>query len=421
MSLFGKLLAILNVFALLGALTLMTMAYAQRRAWQYKVFQQELWMKGLPLDDKETDEQESPIVERIGEGTKKELFKKAALSSQPVATQVAEVSRVKNELSGQIQAQGDKKKKIYLLARVLTPMAVTSEERLRLMSYQLNLRDDNAYTALVKRLTDADMAAQKAVKDGKTKVYDEAFHEALAAQFGDPPGPLGEAFLEARKKDAASGADKLVDQSLDPALAQLDSQFNQMFADAERGESQKTSLPQRKRTIARLLFNMVDVLPPAGGAEAKPDLVNNPAYYRFLIVVGLKAAEQAVNDQAGFLKEMAYGVEEERLRERGMFAQQHQSAVTLVRERKALVDLHKALYALEKSEYEAHGATVEKRKRDVDFYQAELADQRRKTAEKLEQLRKLSDTLFHERVTLQKNTDENQELEKQIRALEEGR
>jgi hypothetical protein len=39
----------------------------------------------------------------------------------------------------------------------------------------------------------------------------------------------------------------------------------------------------------------------------------------------------------------------------------------------------------------------------------------------LEQLRKLSDQLFAERVKLRENSDDNQKLEKQIRALESGR
>ena len=36
MSLFGKILAVVNVFAVIGVLALLGMNYARNRAWQYK-------------------------------------------------------------------------------------------------------------------------------------------------------------------------------------------------------------------------------------------------------------------------------------------------------------------------------------------------------------------------------------------------
>lgn len=424
MSLFGKLLAIFNVFAVLGALALMAMNYGKRQSWQYAVFRQELMENGLPLNDKDTDAQEEKVQDKIGEKTQQDLFKQVAPST-PVANQEDEVKRVQGILRNQIQNAGDKKKQISMLAHFVAPMAVTFEERERALAYETYLRDEATFTALKSRLSAADAAATAAQAKGRAKPYEEAFHDAVNAVFSDPPGPLAEAYLTAKKADPNANFDKALEQSLDAQLAQLQSQFDQMFADAlQGGEGIKGSAPsQRKRAIARLLFNMVEVLPstaPAGG-EAKPDLVNNPAYKRFVVVVGVKAALEAVNERASILQALTFEAELERQRERGMFADEHRKVVDLVRDKKTEIDSHKLLLERKKSELETHQAALKKRERDVAFYQEQLTTARAKTAARLQELRKISDTLLRERVQLHKNTLENQDLEKEIRTLEQGR
>lgn len=421
MSLFGKLLAIFNVFAVLGALALMAMNYAKRQSWQYAVFRQELMINGLPLDDKEIDAQQEPIVEKIGPKTQQDLFKQAAPTT-PVSNQQAEVKRVQDILRGQIQSAGEKKKQIYTLARILAPMAATFDERQRALAYETYLRDDATFTALKTRLSAADAAA---TAKGQAKPYDEAFRDALNAVFSDPPGPLAEAYLAAKKADANANFDKALEQALDAQLTQMQSQFEQMFADAvQGGEGIKGGAPsQRKRAIARLLFNTIEVLPDSAspGGEAKPDLLGNLAYKRFVIVVGVKAALEAVNERAGILQELAFQAELERQRERGMFADEHRKVVDLAFDKKTEVDSHKLLLERKKAELETHQAALKKRQRDVALYQEQLAAARTKTAERLQAMQKLSDMLLRERVQLHRNTLENQDLEKEIRTLEDGR
>jgi hypothetical protein len=424
MSLFGKLLAIFNIFAVVGALALMAMNYAKRQSWQYAVFHQELIEHGLPLNEKDTDEQEEKVQDKIGEKMQQDLFQQVAPST-PVANQEDEVKRVRDILRSQIQNAGDKKKQIYMLAHIVAPMAVTFEERERALAYETYLRDEATFTALKSRLSAADAAATAAQAKGRAKPYEEAFHDAVNAVFSDPPGPLAEAYLAAKKAEPNAHVDKALEQSLDAQLTQLQSQFDQMFADAlQGGEGIKGGAPaQRKRAIARLLFNMVEVMPstaPAGG-EVKPDLVNNPAYKRFVIVVGLKAALEAVNERASILQDLTFEAELERQRERGMFAEEHRKVVDLVRDKKIEVNSHKLLAERKKSELETHQAALKKRERDVAFYQEQLTTARAKTAARLQELRKISDTLLRERVQLHKNTLENQDLEKEIRTLEQGR
>ncbi|HTU20048.1 MAG TPA: hypothetical protein VMG10_18430 [Gemmataceae bacterium] len=423
MSIFGKILAIFNVFAVVGVLALMAMNYAKRLSWEYAVFRQDLMINGLPVDKNEKDERQQPIFENISAKTQQDLFKQASPST-PVATQKDELDRVQNQLRTQYQGAGDKKKQIAELARILAPMADSSEQRQRMFSYQAHLRDDKTFAALKQRLTDADAAAKKRLTEAPPKKYEEAFHDALGAIFSDPPGPLAEAFLAVKKENAAATVEQALEKMLDTQLAQLEAQFKQMFDNAySGGEGVKPGAPtQQKHTIARLLFNMVEVTAPAQPAQsaaAKLDLVSNPAYKRFIIVVGVKAAVEAVNEQAGILQDLAFETATERMRQRSLFAVEHGKAVDLVLDKKTELDHYKLLLARKKTEREAHLATLEQRKVDVAKYEEQLVEARKATAKHLADLRKLSADLFSERTMLLTNSTTNQELEKQIRHLEE--
>ncbi|HEY7426176.1 MAG TPA: hypothetical protein VH682_18240 [Gemmataceae bacterium] len=421
MSLLGKVLAILNVLAVLGALALMGMSYGKQMAWEYKVFQQKLLMDGLPVDEGERDQQNRPLADNIGTSTQKDLF-----PQNPVTTQKAEVERVRGQLQSKIQGAGDKKKQIYLLARVLTPMALTHAARERLIAYQTHLRDDNAVKQLGVRLKQVDDAAAQLLKDQRAKTYEEAFNKAVAAQHADPLGPLAEAFLEVKKADPRLLTDKALEQALDKQLVQLQGQFDQMFRDALEGtataDAAKTGAsPQKRRIIAFLLLNMVDVLPDeaAGGAAAKPaNLWEDPKYKRFLNVVGVRAAAGAINDEAALLQEIADEVEAARLRERGVFTIEHRKAVDLVLEKSSLVEAHNLMYARKQKELADHVETLKARREDVKFYEDQLKTIRQQTKAHLGELRRMSDQLFQERVKLRDATQRNQELEKDIRALE---
>jgi len=417
MSIHGKILAVLNILAGIGVLALMGMNYVKRQNWEYAVFRQDLMINGLPVDDKETDQLQQRIVDKIGPKTQQDLFKQTSPTT-PVTTQEAEVNRVKSELTKQVQNAGDKKKQIAALARILMPMAETIEERRRMLAYQTYLRDEKAFAVLKGRLFTAHQAATTPPpQGGRDKPYEERFREALAITFSDPPGPFAEAFLALMKADVKADPEKVLDQSLDDQLKQLQDQFERMFRNAFNGGegAQPGAPPQQKRTIARLLFNMVEV---ASGAQ--PDL-NDPAYKRFFIVVGVKAALEAIDEQANILQNLVFETQAESLRERNLFALQHRKAVDLVLGKKAEVDQHTLLLDRKKKEREAHEAALERRRQEVKAYEDQLAAERRKTVQNLQQLRKLSEQLFAERIKLRENSEDNQKLEKQVRVLEAER
>jgi hypothetical protein len=414
MSIIGKILAILNVFAVIGAVSLIAMNYAKRQAWAHAVFREDLMMEGLPLDTKERDPQGDLLSEKIGEKTQKELF-----SSAPVTTQKAEVERVQKQLFGKIDGAGDKKKQIYLLAQTLAPLVVTNEQRERMIAYETYLRDDQTFNRLKQILLRADQAAKNPAK-GKPKSPDEAFHDALAAQHADPTGPLAEAYLAVLTANPGTAFDQALDQSLDTQLTQLRGQLEQHFK-AALDETQAAE--QRKRSIARLLFNVTEALveQPAGGAPAKLDLMENPDYKRFITVVGVREAVAAVNDEARILNDIAAEVQLERLRERSKFAAEHGKSVAVIQEKAVEVEQHAFQLARQQRELTAHEEDLKKRRLDIQFYKDQLEAVRKDTADRLKELRGMSDALYQLRVKLRDDTVENQKLEKQIRTLEEGR
>jgi hypothetical protein len=422
MSILGKILAILNIFAVIGALALMAMAYGQRQAWQYAIYHEDLMLKGLPVGENETDPLQQKSVELLDEPTLKTLFP----SGNPVKTQLAEVSRVKSALEQQINSAGDKRKQLVALSRILMPMVVTSEQWAQLLAYQTYLGDDKSFKQLQDRLTQADTFARQPPRQGPPKPYNEqAFHEALAAQFSEPPGVLGEEFLAVKVAEPNTPVEKALDQSLDKQLTQLRGQFDQMFRDVqnaggEENRSNAAANAQRRGVIARLLFNMVEPL-AEGGAAANLDLMGNPAYKRFIMVVGVEAAVDAVNDQANILQGIATELALQRQKERDLFAVEHRKELELVLDKKDEIDQHRALLAMKKKELASHEEALKKRRLDIDFYREQLKSARDETDLHLRQLRQMSDALHQERLKLRDNTADNQKLEKEIRTLEQGR
>lgn len=424
MSILGKILAILNVLAVIGVLALLAMDYAKRQTWAHAVFRQQLVITGLPVDDNDVDGQGHKLADDLTPATLQDIFK----GSSPVKTQLDEVKRVQNELNGKIQSAGDKKKQLYVLARILTPLALTGEQREQLLAYQAYLRDEASFKRLSDLLAAADTAArQPPPRDKRAKSYEEGFRDYIGGQFIDSPGPLAEAFLAVEKAAPQTPVPQAIEQSLDPQLAQLQGQFEQAFREAltqkPPSEGVKSDSPaQQRRIIAHLLFCLTDALPDeAAGAAPKLDLMENPQYRRFITVVGVREAVRAVNDEAALLKEMAVEVEQLGKRDLLTFAAQHHKVVDMVQDKARLVERHGLALARKQKELETHAADLSRRRLDVEYYNKQLEQARRDTAGHLKELRAMNDALFNERVKLREATEKNQQLEKDIRKMEMGR
>ena len=121
MSLFGKILALLNIFGACGLVVCAMLDYGKRQTWAYSYYRHELVFNGLPLSPEERDAENHPLVDRLGEELSSEIFKD--LGGNPVVTQVQEVERIKTILDAKIEAGQSKSAQAYTLARILLPLA----------------------------------------------------------------------------------------------------------------------------------------------------------------------------------------------------------------------------------------------------------------------------------------------------------
>jgi hypothetical protein len=429
MSIFGKVLAVLNVLAAAGFFVLAGMDYSKRQSWAYSVFLHDLAIQGIPLDQSEVDADGNPLYLKLGGQTQSTLF-----PTQPVVTQEAEIRRVQEEVQRQIQTESgdDLTQQLASYARVLLPLAETNAEREQLLA--LVLRKDR-FEQAYRQATGARPMAPPA------RPFDrETFAAVLAALRNRPGGPLAQAFIDKMKPDprkafaqAFAEAVETQRQRLDLELSKLKDQFAQAFQEAAQGQrasadpnkpSVEVRADERRLAIARLLFSMI-VVPaqgPAGQpAEPVPDLATNAAYKRFLTVVGLRTAIQTVDGQALVLQRIVADLKVERQRERNAFALNHQYLLDQLREHAALLEQENFLLQRQQKQLADQEEQVKKRQRDVKYYEAELARARDETAKRLQELRAMTQALYETRIQVRDALSLNQEYEKRIRKLEASR
>ena len=176
MSILGKILAILNILGVAGFVALASMTYTKRQAWELANIRADLVVDGLPIDDLENDKEAIPLVRRIPPHLLDEMF-----AASPVATQVAEVNRVRVELDALLSAADTVRKKDLLLARLLIPMGGSYNrfeqyvDREFYLSMQAQLSDDQKFATFIKILGDAIPNAIAAMRLDPQRVKKEGF------------------------------------------------------------------------------------------------------------------------------------------------------------------------------------------------------------------------------------------------------
>lgn len=124
MSVFGKVLAFLNILAAFAFVYLAMQARAAHQMWAYSAFRHELALRGLPLDMEEKDEDGTPIVEKLTSPTVNQMF-----PGGPVRTLKEEFDRRRNEFKTELEQAKDDKVKRQQLEETLLLAAVTGGER----------------------------------------------------------------------------------------------------------------------------------------------------------------------------------------------------------------------------------------------------------------------------------------------------
>lgn len=494
MSLFGKILAVLNILGAAGFVCVAALDYGKRQTWAQAVYKHDLFIHGIPVDEEQLNHEGRKLTEYLGPETQKELF-----AGRAVTTQTAEAQSLYQTLKGKIGSATEVPQQINLYSRVLLPLAGTNRDRERLLSYLTYTSDVKdakgkaikgidyvkavlgaAYKEAArwaalpegKTLNDALLRAvftkmqddmKKGMKEAKAedrkkaedKSFDEALEETrkaleasrdpgkekrfdrifreLVEMMGRTPGdpfggvsvePFATALLAALAADPKKPFDKVFADSLAAQRDQLAEQFEEEFRPAlAAGPSGPQARTVRRRAIAHLLLNLIHVLPEetAAGATPPASLFQDPDFKRALNVVGLEAAIAETNDQAQVLHRIASELALERERDRNRFVSVHEALVEQIRDRAAQLATEESVLARKTKQRDEQKDLVAKSKDTYVGYAKELAASQKLTAERLAELRDMSDRLYKSRVELRNALDGNQKLEKEIRGLEVGR
>src|SRR5258708_6061619 len=285
MSLFGKLLAILNVLVAIGFVALAVMDWQARPQWTHAVFLHERAIEGLPLDNTERDPDGNLIAEDLTDKTQAAILGGGAKAK----TQVEEVNRVKSDIQDKINDSSKVVKNIdgfdlgqgalaaphQKLAYVLLPLASTIQEREQLRNAIFNV-------------------------------------DAEGKPLGDPEKAKLTETLQAK-----------FDQALNQAV--------QETSTAEGGAAHRRNIEERKQAVAHLLFCLRDRFeePPAAGQQANP--WDTPSFQRVKAVVGLAALVHEIDNQFALLQKMILDVGTAKQRDLDAFVDQQRILVAQAR------------------------------------------------------------------------------------------
>jgi hypothetical protein len=199
MSLFGKVLAVLNIAAAGAFLYLAAMSYGTRQAWSYANFRYDIALKGLPVDKQDSDAKGRPRHLDVNEALARELTGKPNLVTQEDAVQ-----DLRSSIQNKIEDANIKGTKVDKYVEVLLPLAQTAAEREALLNYRNN-RANQDYAKLAEHFNAVfDKALQTKDRDGK--------RAAIARIMVNLLGVLP---TEEEKKQRA---DKKADPTADPAF-----------------------------------------------------------------------------------------------------------------------------------------------------------------------------------------------------------
>jgi len=126
MGIYGKVLGVANVVAIVAFLWLAGLDYGKRQNWQLAVREQEVLINGLPVDEKELDAEGRPVVSTINRKMLEHLFQGIG---QPVKTGKQEVDARMEAIRAAVRGQESEAAKRAKLSDLLLPLARSLSER----------------------------------------------------------------------------------------------------------------------------------------------------------------------------------------------------------------------------------------------------------------------------------------------------
>jgi hypothetical protein len=423
-SVLRTILAVLNLLGAIAFCALAGMDYGKRQIWSHAVLVHDLAINGLPLDKDETDADNQKIVDLLTDDWRKEAL---AVHRDLKETQVEEVERVKNKLSDAIKANNaDTRVQLLNLSRILMPLAISEGQRERLVAIQNYMVDQKTLDGLKSDLLRAALAA-KDPKRLPAKPFADAFAEELQTIGGRSRKPFAEAYLVEEKKSPGKKPDELFADSLEQMRQNLQGTFDTAFAPALTGQltTQGSTREERKAVIASLLFNLVEPLSEIESQQLFPpktplDLSQGP-YKRYLLVVGLEAGVKAIRQRAEVLTHMSQELQLEMVRDRSTFVIEHQKLVNLLQQLAVKESRLSEVLSRQKDLLAKRQELVNSRKQNIVQFEGDLAKLNKEVAERLSEVRSMNDELYKVRVATRNANEANQQYERQIRSLEEGK
>lgn len=167
MSLFGKILAVLNVLAAIAFFSIGAMDYSHRTQWSYSHFRHQLALHGMPVDknDDAWRLDGRSIKTDLTENTLKDIYQ--TVGNDPSLTQVEELSKLQAAIQNEINQAPDIDAKRAVLARYLIPIQKTGEDRERIRAQLAAAKNETEITALWNTLVATFDDAKK--ENGDTK------------------------------------------------------------------------------------------------------------------------------------------------------------------------------------------------------------------------------------------------------------
>lgn len=463
MSLFTKLLIVLNMLGILGVAYLGMMTLSKRQAWAYAVHRHDLVIQGLPLDENDADEQGRPRHLDLTEPTLKEIF-----PVSPVRTQKEEVDRVKGILDARIAAATQPEQQILVHVDILLPFASTYRDREELLLLHTHLKDAESTAKLKRQLQQAMEKAQttldlerekpqEAIR--KNRTFAEAFRESLFLFEGDPKRPFERVFLDVVGNDSRKPIDPAFTETVTRIRDELAGRYNEIFDEAINSKLTTVSITQepqgqptetkgtedlaveaRRRAIARLLLATLDTIRevPEGEPAIAPmtveGVLQDPNYQRYFSVVGLKEAIHAIDHRAlelgrfvdesyvemnanrSISSELALHIQ----RERDRFVKSHQTLAQYLQLRGHQIAEWEDRLKRKKADAKAQEDLAAVKEKEVAEAGMALADEQKQTDEKMRQLRQLSTDLYKIRIETRNARELNHKFYEEILRLEEN-
>jgi hypothetical protein len=379
MSLFGKVLAVLNLLALGGFLYMATVTLQARQAWSYAVMRWDIALDGMPVDEDDSDERGKPKYLNLNEGLCQELT-----GSSDTATQEAYLMRRKEELVRKVNESAAKDKIVNLTA-LLVPLMQTAGER----------------EALIACRTDANPGAK--FKEGLLQVLSTRLDVYKKAARPDP---------------RLDGVQKLLDEvkskePVDAGLAVFDAHFEEV-KNSRDPQNKGKDREAKRLAIAATLISLSDAL----SAQKAADPTAEPAYQQAANVVGVRMLSRALDILARNGQAMAIAAGDNRTRERFLFAAQHQSLINQLLDREHKLFEQQAKVKAVEAQVKELETKADQQEREVKAKEDVLKTLRDETRKEFERLSHEQERLYKYRLLLRDANRKNQEAEEQIRRFE---